>query len=416
MSKKREIRIFISSPNELFPERELCDKVIDEMNRMLGNRFNVFFSSYRWEKTARAVGMGNPQSRTERVENYDLYFGILWKRFGTPTGNVDSSGNEMLSGTYEEFKTAYEKGVRSYFFRKTNDIDVEKFSDTEKEQFEKVQKFFADFDTNKEHPGIYKNFDSSEKLADYIRAILFDYVCETNTSTALDGHYAKAGLTDLFLNNRENNIVRNERKSEDLNDAEYIKLVAHSGHSYLSIYANRFYDEVTNCLEKGGTVKFLLANPYSEMGYYITVGNNSNNNSLVDALEEFDNERAVEIIGESSWNKNKQSVAIEGYKELKGIFGDRIQLRMCNYEMNATILITDKCAYFEPYLHCLGSERGMNAFETRIRRDEKSEKLYKSFSNYFDMLWSISEDYDEYEKNVEIHKSNLKKWLENNRR
>ena len=81
MSKKREIRIFISSPNELFPERELCDKVIDEMNRMLGNRFNVFFSSYRWEKTARAVGMGNPQSRTERVENYDLYFGILWKPF-----------------------------------------------------------------------------------------------------------------------------------------------------------------------------------------------------------------------------------------------------------------------------------------------------------------------------------------------
>jgi hypothetical protein len=36
----------------------------------------------------------------QQVGNYDIFVGILWKRFGTPTGKAES-------GTEEEFNIAY---------------------------------------------------------------------------------------------------------------------------------------------------------------------------------------------------------------------------------------------------------------------------------------------------------------------
>lgn len=40
--------------------------------------------------------------------SWDVFVGILWHRFGTPSGATNlQMGKELLSGTEEEFTTAY---------------------------------------------------------------------------------------------------------------------------------------------------------------------------------------------------------------------------------------------------------------------------------------------------------------------
>ena len=109
----RNLKIFISSPGDVIPERELARKVIGELNEeMMGK---VFLVPVLWEKEP-LLASGTFQTQIESVEDTQILLGILWSRIGSPLPDsiLRPDGSRYDSGTAFEFETAlashHEKG------------------------------------------------------------------------------------------------------------------------------------------------------------------------------------------------------------------------------------------------------------------------------------------------------------------
>lgn len=93
-----QIQIFVSCPSDLEPEVEILESLVDEINRILEN---VFFHIVHWKTHVRPGVGSDPQAviNSQMPQDYDVFIGLLWSRFGTKTPRASS-------GTYEEFEAA----------------------------------------------------------------------------------------------------------------------------------------------------------------------------------------------------------------------------------------------------------------------------------------------------------------------
>ena len=96
------VRIFVASPGELLQERNQLDSVVAELGRTMGRDLGFGIELLRWERDS-VPGMGRPQAViNQNIGSYHFFVGMLWKRFGVPTGVAES-------GTEEEFRLAYRR-------------------------------------------------------------------------------------------------------------------------------------------------------------------------------------------------------------------------------------------------------------------------------------------------------------------
>ncbi len=95
-----KIKIFVASPGDVPEERQQLFDVVKEINSTIGREKKIILELVRWETDCFPC-MGRPQGEiNKQIGNYDIFIGIMWKRFGTPTGKAES-------GTEEEFRHAY---------------------------------------------------------------------------------------------------------------------------------------------------------------------------------------------------------------------------------------------------------------------------------------------------------------------
>lgn len=95
------VQVFVASPSDVEEERDTLESVIFELNKSWSKLLGVTFELIRWE-TDTYPGTGtDPQSiiNSQIGDTYDVFIGILWSRFGTPTPRAPS-------GTAEEFHRA----------------------------------------------------------------------------------------------------------------------------------------------------------------------------------------------------------------------------------------------------------------------------------------------------------------------
>ncbi|WP_154794122.1 DUF4062 domain-containing protein [Occultella kanbiaonis] len=100
----RHIRIFVSSPGDVSDERRQCGEVIEELNttvQALLPELDTQLEVIRWETDTHPDLTGSPQEVVDDQlpKDYDVFLGIMWSRFGTPTGTAGS-------GTEHEFLSA----------------------------------------------------------------------------------------------------------------------------------------------------------------------------------------------------------------------------------------------------------------------------------------------------------------------
>ena len=117
------LKLFLSSPSDMSEEREIVERVVQELNELWGSRLGILFELLRWETIA-VPGFGDdPQDVINESipDDYQLFIGLMWTRFGTPTGRFGS-------GTEEEFYQAYNRwkddrnAVRIMFYFKNSPI------------------------------------------------------------------------------------------------------------------------------------------------------------------------------------------------------------------------------------------------------------------------------------------------------
>jgi hypothetical protein len=133
------LRVFVAFSSELSDEVEAIKSAIQEINSVTGSQLERRLELVTWRNSV-MPGVGpDPQAViNEQIgDNYDIFIGALWKRFGTPTPRAGS-------GTEEEFERAYSRhradpgSVRVMVYFKRSLVDIDQI---DVKQFEAVSAF-----------------------------------------------------------------------------------------------------------------------------------------------------------------------------------------------------------------------------------------------------------------------------------
>ncbi|GEM_PF-2083170 len=169
------LTIFVSSPSDMTEERDIVEQIAAEINGSWSSAFNIRFEVIRWERDA-LPGVGkHPQDviNQEMGNRYDIFLGLMWHRFGSPT---DRAG----SGTEEEFNAAYNRheqdpsSVRIMFYFKTQQVPP---GQIEPEQLSRVNAFQSKLG---EKGVLWKEFSTPNNFADIIRGHLNKIIASTS--------------------------------------------------------------------------------------------------------------------------------------------------------------------------------------------------------------------------------------------
>lgn len=95
-------RLFLASPGDVQLEREVLTNAVDEINLTTGPLLDCRLEVVKWE-THTSPEAGRPQQViNDQLGTYDIFVGVMWRRFGTPSGIAES-------GTEEEYRLAYKR-------------------------------------------------------------------------------------------------------------------------------------------------------------------------------------------------------------------------------------------------------------------------------------------------------------------
>ena len=191
----RKIRIFISSPSDVRRERDALEKVItQDLQQTLGKKHNLYLEPLRWEKRARP-GMGDIQSRISRqMGEYDIFIGIFWKRFGTPTARSKSGSEEEFREAYSLWEEDNSRPVMMYFCEREANISLNIDPDKAIEQIQHAQKVKA-FREEIGQKGLYWTYKEVEDFVKEVRQHLHDTILELVEKSK----QVKASIADVIL-------------------------------------------------------------------------------------------------------------------------------------------------------------------------------------------------------------------------
>ena len=163
------IRIFFSSPGDVEEEREVARDVIEELQRLEGEEIGVNLIYKGWE-TDTYPAVGRPQEViNKQIGDYEIFVGVFWTRYGTPTGEAES-------GTVEEFERALENRDEDdipavlFYFRQT----PVKMETIEKlEQKKKVVRFREQYG---DKAGLYEAYTDLDEFERKLRQGLLETI------------------------------------------------------------------------------------------------------------------------------------------------------------------------------------------------------------------------------------------------
>ena len=133
-------KVFLASPGDVKEERIIVKNVIDLYNQ-IHSCDNIKLELLCWEDSTHPSFGDYPQDvvNSQIGDDYDVFIGILWARFGTPTLKYES-------GTEEEFYRAYERykngdSIELMVYRKDESISP---SSIDVEQLQKINRFTSE--------------------------------------------------------------------------------------------------------------------------------------------------------------------------------------------------------------------------------------------------------------------------------
>ncbi len=157
METRKIYKCFISSPGDCNPERETCQKVIDEVNSGLANHFGINFETFKWESDVLPdMGLNGQEIIDEHIEksNYDIFIGIMKHRFGHPTKKAGSGTEHEFFDALNRKKSSIDKLPQILFFFGKEKVDPETL---DFEQFQKVKNFKKSISSE----GLYIDYDET---------------------------------------------------------------------------------------------------------------------------------------------------------------------------------------------------------------------------------------------------------------
>lgn len=161
------LRLFLASPGGLEKERKAVHRLIDEMNVSL-RRIDWQVEVLGWERMGPAGGRAQAEINQD-ADRADVFCGLLWDRWGTPTGEHASGFEEEWQRSRDRFERT--KSPELWLFFKA--VAAGQLSDPGP-QLRSVIDFRESVE--REEIAFYKTFTSSLDLESELRRALWDLV------------------------------------------------------------------------------------------------------------------------------------------------------------------------------------------------------------------------------------------------
>ncbi len=184
----REVVVFIASPGDVSDEREAVRKAAEELNNLHSSVSAVRVRVTGWEHVQ--PEHERPQEViNELVDECDVFIGVLYKKWGSPTGQFDSGFEEEYERALKRRKETGSPDIAIYFKHVGQD-----FLADPGEQLQKVLQFQRRF--QEEHSALYREFLSIEdfklRIYTYLNRLLISARKYVEANAGSDGTTARA--------------------------------------------------------------------------------------------------------------------------------------------------------------------------------------------------------------------------------
>jgi hypothetical protein len=158
-------KIFLASPSDLDEERVLVQEVIDELNLTYGDRNHLIIELIKWE-THSAPGVGDTDSQSVIEKDlgfdYDIFIGMIWKKFGTNTRSFDSGTEQEFHQALNLYKNQKLMNILFYF----KDSTPSNLNLIDPEELIKIRNFKKRLELENI---FYRSFSDGKQLQSYLR-------------------------------------------------------------------------------------------------------------------------------------------------------------------------------------------------------------------------------------------------------
>ena len=199
--------VVLASPGDVQAEGEALARIIGEINGGIARSNNLLLQLWRWQTDSYpGFHVDGPQGLIDKrlkIEDCDIFIGIFWKRFGTPT-------KKGQSGTEHEFRKAHESWTKKnnphimFYF---NQMPHTPQSSSEAEQALQVLQFKEEFSAE----GFWHDYNGEREFERdvhrHLTRYLLDHVERENTEQE------EPNEVDIDEENEEPEIVFDEEIS-----------------------------------------------------------------------------------------------------------------------------------------------------------------------------------------------------------
>lgn len=136
---KIHLKVFLASPSDVNDERLAMEDVIKEVNQTLGQHKGIHLDLVKWETHSRpGIGADAQDVINKQISNSnDIFIGIMWGKFGSPTNRAESGTEEEFNQAYLQYKTNPDS-IQIMFYFKDTGIPI---SEMNLDQIGKVKNF-----------------------------------------------------------------------------------------------------------------------------------------------------------------------------------------------------------------------------------------------------------------------------------
>lgn len=169
-----KLQVLVAYPDDVAEERDLLEDVARELNNTWSETLGIQLELIDW-KTHSWPSFGTDAQAVinEQIgDEYDIFLGIMWLRFGEPTPRAESGTAEEFNRALERFKNNPDK-IRIMFYFK--DAPPPSLKDLDLEQLRLIREFKERVDRE---GGRYAEFKNAEQFASAVRAHLSKHAQE----------------------------------------------------------------------------------------------------------------------------------------------------------------------------------------------------------------------------------------------
>jgi hypothetical protein len=183
-----KLRVFVASPGDVWKERQLLGDVIDELNRGIADEKGLVLELVRWETHAWPdIGEDAQDVINRQIAPGDVFVGIMWNRFGTPTKRAESGTEEEFNRAHAYWKQYGRPKIMFYFNRAP-------FSPSSEDELEQKRKVLAFKKELGDKGALYWEYNGADEFERLVRIHLTQVIRQWEPESKASSDSESGGL------------------------------------------------------------------------------------------------------------------------------------------------------------------------------------------------------------------------------